>query len=142
MLIGDYCAYRERCHSEVRTRLFDYGMTPSEADELMMELITGDFLNEERFARAFARGKFLHNKWGKRKIVSHLKKKSISEVCIKLGLQEIDEEAYTKLLHVLLERKSGELKIKNQFTKNRKVADYLIRKGFESERVWDILRKG
>ena len=141
-MIADFCAYQERCHSEVRKRLFEYGMNRSEVDELLVELITGNFVNEERYARAFARGKFLHKRWGRNKIRRELKGKGVSEANIEIGLQEIKAELYHQTLQDLFERKASSLKEKNSFIRGRKIADHLIRKGYESHLVWDLVRTG
>jgi len=140
-LIGRFCAYRERCQSEVQQRLYDYGLHTGDVDEIMSELILQGYLNEERFARAFVRGKFLHNHWGRNKIVRELKAKKVSEPCIQLGLEEIDEEQYDQKLLNLLEAYDRKLKESNTYVRKRKIADHLIRKGYESLAVWDLIRK-
>ena len=136
-----YCAYRERCHSEVRTKLLEIGMRGLELEEVIAQLIDEDFLNEERFARSFARGKFRIKKWGRNKILSEMKRKNISDYCIRKGLEEIEEPEYEKTLCELLEKKWTEKKEKNLFIKRSKIAAYLIRKGYESGLVWEMLKE-
>lgn len=87
-----YCAFQERCQSEVQERLRSMGIVPEAQAELVSELISGDFLSEERFARAFARGKFRIKGWGPRKIAQGLQAKRVSSACIALGMSELNEE--------------------------------------------------
>ena len=89
-----YCAYQERCHSEVRNKLYEWGLYQSVVEETIVSLIQDDFLNEERFAEAYARGKFRIKKWGRIKILAELNKRKISEYCKKKGLDQIDEGEY------------------------------------------------
>ncbi|HEY8513734.1 MAG TPA: regulatory protein RecX [Cyclobacteriaceae bacterium] len=136
-----YCAYQERCHSEVRRKLSELGVSGDEADEIIVSLIKEGFLNEERFARLFAHGKFRLKRWGRLKIVRELEMRGLTQACIKSGLQMIDEEEYGKTLEYLISRKQGEYGEENIFVKRDKIADYLIRKGFEPDLVWDALKK-
>lgn len=127
-----YCAYQERCHSEVKEKLYSLGMNKKEVDELLSQLISDNYLNEERFAIQFAGGKFRIKQWGKVKIKYSLKQKQISEYCIKKALAAIDERDYTKTLEKLFDQKLKTLKAeKNVFVKKRKLQDYLVQKGFE-----------
>jgi regulatory protein len=131
-----YCAYQERCHSEVKEKLYSFGMNKKEVDELLSELISDNYLNEERFAIQYAGGKFRIKQWGKVKIKYSLKQKQISEYCIKKALAAIDERDYNKTLEKLFEQKSKTLKAeKNIFIKKRKLQDYLMQKGFEANLV-------
>jgi regulatory protein len=133
-----YCAYQERCHSEVKEKLYSFGMNKKEVDELLSELISENYLNEERFAILYAGGKFRIKQWGKIKIKYSLKQKQISEYCIKKALAAIDERDYNKTLEKLFDQKLKTLKAeKNIFTKKRKLQDYLMQKGFEN----DLVRK-
>ena len=113
----------------------------NEVDQVLIALIQDDFLNEERFAQAFVSGKFRIKRWGRVKIKSHLKQKHISDYCIKKGMQEIDETEYFETLHYWLERKEREVEEENEFKKKGKIAAFLIQKGFESNLVWEALRK-
>ena len=134
--IKQFCSYQDRSHSEVKDRLFSFGLTPAEVDAIVAELIQEDYLNEERFARSFARGKFRMKQWGRVKIKYELKQRKVSEYCIRKGLTEIDDDAYEKTMKELLEQKLKTLKSeKNIFVKKRKVVDYMLQKGFERDIV-------
>ncbi len=131
-----YCAYQERCHSEAKEKLYSFGMNKKEVDELLSQLITDNYLNEERFAIQYAGGKFRIKQWGKVKIKYSLKQKQVSEYCIKKALAVIDERDYTKTLEKQFEQKLKTLKAeKNIFTKKRKLQDYLMQKGFEANLI-------
>jgi regulatory protein len=136
-----YCAYQERSHREVRNKLFSYGLFPSEVDELLSRLITDGFLNEERFARAFAGGKFRMQKWGRHKITHALEAHGLNKRCIQRGLEEIDKLSYSKTLKQLLARKLSSLKESDPFKNRRKAAMYAIAKGYEPELVWTLVRE-
>ena len=138
--MAKYCAYQERCQSEVRQKLKSFSLCEEEIESIICELIDQNFLNEERFAKAFVRGKFNQKDWGKNKIKQHLFQKEISAYCIKKGLEEINESDYLNKLERLVYKKKRTLKFSNQFNLNQKVARYLIGKGFESDLVWDYLR--
>ena len=137
-----YCAYRERCHAEVRSKLYDLGANSEEVNLLIAELIELNYLNEERFAKAFCRGKFLHNKWGRMKILQALKLKQISAYCIQSGMKEIDAEEYSQLLRGLLSRAMKQSTTKNPYKQKADAARKLIQKGFEPDLVWDYLKEG
>lgn len=134
-LIASYCAYRERCHSEVRKRLYDYGLYGAEVEELIVELIEQGYLDETRFAKAFVRGKFLYNDWGRNKIRNSLQSKQVSEACIRLGMEEIDEDQYFRKISELAEKKWHALRDKDVYLKKQKLMRYLLGKGFESQIV-------
>jgi len=124
-----YCVYQDRCHSEVTSKLFDLGIYGEAQDEIIYDLITENFLNEERFARSYARGKF------------RLKLKKVSAYCIKKAMEEIDEEEYYGTLYALLEKKTKTYKAPNFFLKKTKAGKFAITKGYESALVWEILRE-
>jgi regulatory protein len=136
-----YCAYQERSHQEVRNKLFEFGLYKSEVDELISTLITEGFLNEERFAKAFAGGKFRMKKWGRLKIVNELEAKGLTGNCIKSGLKEIDENEYRATLEKLVTKKSSLLSEKDQFVKRDKLSKFAIQKGFEPDIVWSLLKE-
>ncbi|UBM57899.1 RecX family transcriptional regulator [Marinilongibacter aquaticus] len=139
---ANFCAYQERTQDELRQRLKAWNVYGNEAEELIAELISQDYINEERFAKTYAGGKFRVKKWGKIKIEQALKIKGLSDYCIQQGLREIDEEEYFLVLQALLHKKLHEYReLENPFIRKRKTADYAIRKGFESALVWDILRE-
>jgi regulatory protein len=140
--ITAWCAYQDRCHAEVRDKLYSYELKTDDINEIISKLIQESYLNEERFARSYAGGKFRIKKWGRKKILSGLKQKSVSPNCIKLGMQEIDEQDYELTMLMLIEKKNKELgKEKNDYIRNNKIAEYLIRKGYEPDMVWDIIKK-
>jgi regulatory protein len=133
--IAAYCAYQERCQEEVRTKLAEKGLFGDQAEELISHLIEEGFLNEERFAQAFVRGKFNLKKWGKIKITQELKLRNVSPNCIKSGMKEIDPEEYWQKLLELVEKKSGFIKEPDLFRKKYKIQQYLMGRGFESDLV-------
>lgn len=142
MKIERYCAYQDRCHYEVETKLRSFGLLPDTIDQLMLDLIQNQFLDEERFARSYASGKHKIKLWGRKKIEIKMKEKRVSSACIKLGLSEIDEELYLSNLQHLVDLKwEAEKKIKKKFDRRGKVATYLINKGYESDLVWNALEK-
>ena len=118
-----------------------YGVSYEVSQEILIELIQENFVNDQRFADSFCSGKFKIKKWGKKKIVFELKKLKISSVCIDSALKTIDFDQYTETANNLLIKKSLLLKDKNIFVKKKKMADYMIRKGYESEFVWDCIRQ-
>jgi regulatory protein len=135
-----YCAYQERCHSEVKEKLYSFGLRKADVEQLLTQLIDEDYLNEERFAVQFAGGKFRMKQWGRVKIKYELKQKQVSEYCIKKALKEIDEEAYQKTAAKLFDDKLKSLKSEtNRFIKKRKIQDYLLQKGYESALIQNLI---
>lgn len=141
-MITRYCQYQDRCQKEIRNKLYENGASKDEVAELMIELIELKLIDEERYARNFARGKFRIKNWGKRKIIFELKQDQISEYCIKKGLSEIDDEEYLQTLERLTERKIPEyMKDKNLFTRRAKLQRYLSQKGYEQELIAEMIKK-
>ncbi|HEX8059488.1 MAG TPA: regulatory protein RecX [Cyclobacteriaceae bacterium] len=136
-----YCAYQERSHSEVKDKLFSFGLHTDEVDELLSRLITEGFVNEERFAKAFAGGKFRMQKWGRLKIENELNSLGISRNCIKRGMKEIPDDDYQKTLQQLLEKKNKLVSEPDAFKKRNKLAQFAIGRGFEPELVWRIVKE-
>lgn len=136
----NYCAYQERSHQEVKNKLFEMGLYSSEVDELLTYLITEGFLNEERFAKSFAGGKFRLKKWGRIKIVHALESKGLTKNCIRIGLKEIDEQDYEATLLELLTSKSQTLEEENVFSLRDKLSKFAIQKGYEPELVWKQIK--
>lgn len=137
--IKHYCAYQERCHSEVRQKLLELGCYGADLEEAISILIEENFLNEERFAIAFAGGKFRMQSWGKVKIRQHLKQKQVSDYCINKGLKSIDETDYYKKLVALYEKKSLSLSTeRSPWRKRQKITAYLLQKGFESDLIQQV----
>ena len=126
-----YCGYQERCHAEVRTKLYELGIRRYDHDELISNLIEESYLNEERFSIAFATGKFKIKQWGRVKIKYELKQKQVSDYCIRKALQQIDEVEYIKILEKLAIEKYASLKREQYLIRKKKTMDYLMQKGFE-----------
>jgi len=137
-----YCAYQERCHSEVRSKLLELGFRGNELEEAISSLINDNFLNEERYAQQYSGGKFRINKWGRKKIIQELKKKKVSDYCIKKGLKEIDEQEYWETLKQLAIKKAEEInaKEKNVWIRKQKLQRYLMQKGFETDLISDVMK--
>jgi len=136
-----YCAYQERSHQEVKNKLYSFGLYRDEVEELISRLITEGFLNEERYAKAFAGGKFRMQKWGRIRIVHELEAKGLTKNCIKAGLREIAEDDYQKTLQELLDKKAAQLDEEDPFIKRDQIARYAIQKGFEPDLVWQLLKE-
>lgn len=130
-----YCAYQERCHIEVKEKLYNLGVWKKEHDEIIAALIEENYLNEERFAIAFAGGKFRVKQWGRVKIKYELKQKQVSGYCIKKALKQIDEDEYIKTLAKLAKDKYNSLKSEQYLIRKKKTMDYLLAKGYEIEWV-------
>lgn len=134
--IEQYCAYQERSHQEVRNKLYGFGLHRNDVDEIITNLITDGFLNEERFAKAFAGGKFRIKKWGRIRITHALEAKGVSKNCIRIGLREIEDAPYRETLRELLQEKSRTLEEENVFVLRDRLSKYVIQKGYEPELVW------
>lgn len=137
---GEYCAYQERCQQEVRDKIYSWGLHSVDVEVVIAQLISDGFINEERFARTFAGGKFRIKKWGRVKIKNELKAKKITEYCIRKAMEEISEKEYLIALKAIIDKKTKEFKEANTFKKAHKIAAYCISRGFESELVWDVLK--
>lgn len=136
-----YCIYQERTQAEVREKLKSWGLSRDHSEEVIAWLITENFLNEGRYARQFAGGKFRVKKWGRRRILFELKAKGISAPCIRDALSEIPEEDYRQTLHALAEKKAADLHPeKDPFVLRKKITTYLLMKGYEPELISDTLR--
>ena len=137
--IQAYCAYQERCHMEVRMKLKSWGLIQEAIDLLIVELIQFNFLNEERYAGSFARGKFRIKKWGKIKIRMALKKRDINFKCIDLSMLEIDDKTYFNTLKELLQKKNETVKETNSYKRKMKLTSYLVSRGYEYDLINDAL---
>ena len=136
-----YCSYQDRCHQEVAQKLYDLGIKSDEADTIIVHLIENNFLNEERFARSFARGKHRIKGWGKIRIVNELKQRQISAPNIKCALTEISEEEYQESFDKLSLRHWDTIQESNSLKKKKKFCDYLLRKGWESDLIYEKWRE-
>lgn len=139
--LENYCAYQERCHKEVRAKLRNMNMIPEAIDTIMVHLIEHNFLNEERFAKAFVSGKFRIKKWGKNRIIRELKFREISKYSIDAALKEIDLDDYYNTLDELTKKRIAQVKETNRYKKKKKVADYLLYRGWESHLVYEKLKE-
>ncbi|RME00261.1 MAG: RecX family transcriptional regulator [Bacteroidetes bacterium] len=135
-----YCAYQDRCHKEVRSKLLSLGIYGMDLEDIMVQLIEEKFLDEERFARSFARGKFRMKHWGRRRIVQELKKRDISEYCIRKALTEIDEEEYSEALRQVLHKRFS-LASGNKYERRKKATEAALRRGYEPELVFEEGKK-
>lgn len=136
-----YCGYQERCHQEAADKLRSLGIWGDDADEILATLITEGFLNEERFARSFAGGKFRMKRWGRRKIADALKRRKISPYCITKGLEEIPEADYREALEKLAEDKYHSLRKDQYRVREYKTTRFLLARGYEPALVSETLRK-
>lgn len=135
-----FCSYQERSHEEVVSKLWSMKMESEEIDEIMVHLIGSNFLNEERFACSFARGKHRIKHWGKIRIVNELKFKKISQTLINIALKEITPEEYSQTFHALADRHWETIRESDVRKKKKKFCDYLLRRGFESNLVFEKVK--
>lgn len=131
--IRAWCDYQERSQQQVRDKLYSWGLHQEEVERLIAELISDNYLNEERFARAYVSGKFRIKKWGRRKILEGLKPHRLSAYCVKAGMQEISEDEYFDTLFSLVHRKADLIKDADRFKLRIRLYNYLTQKGYESE---------
>jgi len=134
-----YCAYQERCHQEVRSKLLDLKVYGDELEEIISSLIDENFLNEERFAKAYARGKFRMKRWGRIKIRQELKRRRISDYLIKKGMAEIDESEYLDTILKLIAKYKKEHSTLSYYDLRRKTVTYLMSKGYEAGMIYENL---
>ena len=140
-VILHYCKYQERCHAEVRNKLYELGFTAPEVEQQISGLIETGVLNEERFARAYAGGKFRIKQWGKEKIKQQLKLRKITDYCIKKAMTEIDGDEYEKTIRKLAEKKIQEIKgDKSVLSRKGKLYRYLVQKGYERDLIVQIMK--
>jgi regulatory protein len=136
-----YCAYQERSQQEVRDKLYEWGLHRNEVEQIITQLISENYLNEQRFAVAYAGGKFRINGWGRLKIKQGLEAKRVSRPCITEALNKLDKRDYEAALKKLISEKTKTIKENNPFRKKHQVARYIISKGYEPELVWEILKE-
>ena len=139
--LENYCAYQDRCHQEVEKKLYEMQMIPEAKELILLYLMEHNYLNEERFSKSFARGKFRIKKWGKQRIIRELKFKDISEYNIKKGLQEIDSDEYLETLKEIALKKRDTITEKNVFKKSQKITNFLLYRGFENDLVYKVVRE-
>lgn len=134
-----YCAYQDRCHQEVRSKLIELGCYGQDLEEVIANLIGEKFLDEERYARSFARGKFRMKQWGRSRIRQELKLRNISDYCIRKAMEEINEVDYLNTLREVLEKRAEQIAEADDFARKGKLAQYAMSRGFEAELVWQLL---
>ena len=132
-----YCAYQERCHQDVERKLKQMSMIPDVVLHIVNKLLEDNYLNEERFAKSFARGKFRIKHWGKQRIIRELKLRDISKYNIESALKEINDTDYLNSLHKLAEKRLSQIKEVNPYKRKRKLCDYLLYRGWESHLVYE-----
>lgn len=138
--MAKYCAYQERCVKDVKDKLKAFDIPQELKDEILDYLLDNRFVNDERFAKAFVRGKVNQSGWGVHKIRFHLMQKGIDKEVIDEALGQTDEEAYRQRLIDILKTKSKSVKAASDFEKKRKLAAYAMQKGFEGGLVWEVLK--
>ena len=136
-----YCAYQDRCHEEVIQKLRSMKMDLDEIDQIIVQLIADNFLNEERFACSFARGKHRIKHWGKIRIVNELKFRKISATLIKIALKEIDDSDYFGMFETLAEKHWETISERNTMKKRKKFCDYFLRRGWETELIYQKVKE-
>ncbi|MBT8259854.1 MAG: RecX family transcriptional regulator [Bacteroidia bacterium] len=135
--LQNYCSYQERCHQEVKQKLKDMHMIPEVIDYIIVLLIQDNFLNEERFAKTYVRGKFKIKKWGRHRLTLELNKKNVSKNNINQALKEIDELEYIDTFNSLAEKRFNSISETNKLKKKKKLVDYLLYRGWESHLVYN-----
>jgi regulatory protein len=136
-----YCAYQERCYKEVEEKLYSFAATSTEKEEILTYLIENNFINEERFAQSFVRGKHNYKFWGKNRIINELKYRNISSKNIEIALKEIPETTYLSNFHALAEKNWENITERKGQKKNKKFVDFLLRKGYETNLIYEKLKE-
>ncbi len=136
----NWCAYQERAQQETRNKLWEYGLASDEIEQIISQLIQENYLNEERFAVAFAGGKFRIKKWGKNKIKQELKMRKVSDYCIQKALNQINGNDYFVTLEKIIVKKNQEIKESNKIKKQHKIIKYLMSRGFEQDVIMDAIK--
>src|SRR6195952_439515 len=134
-----YCAYQERSQQEVRDKLYEWGLYPNMVENVIIRLIEGNFLNEERFANAYTRGKFNQKGWGRIKIKQGLKFKKVSDALIKKALNSINGDDYMQMLAKVIQKKAALLTEKDPYKRRYKLQQYAMGRGYESDLVADVV---
>jgi len=136
-----YCAYQDRCHKEVEQKMWEFNLIPEAKELILLSLMKDDFLNEERFSKSYARGKFRIKNWGKQRIVRELRFRDISAYNIKTALKEIDETEYLKTLYSITENRNEVISEPNVYKRKKKLIDFLMRKGFENDLIFKTVNE-
>lgn len=139
--IEQYCVYQDRCHKEVEQKMKEYSLIPEAKEMILLSLMQDNFLNEERFAKSFARGKFRIKNWGKQRIIRELKFKDISTYNIKTALKEIAEKEYLETVYRITENRNEVISEPNIYKRKQKLIGFLMRKGFENELIYKVVNE-
>lgn len=134
-----YCVYQERCHKEVEKKLSEFSLIEEAKNQILLHLLSNDFLNEERFSKSFARGKFSIKKWGKQRIIRELKIREISAYNIEAGLHEINMDDYFETLCFIAKKKNALISEENTYKRKQKLINYLARKGYEYSLIYEVV---
>ena len=136
-----YCSYQERCYKDVENKLNTFSLIPEAREKILTYLIENNFINEERFAKSFARGKHNYKNWGKNRIIQELKFRDISQRLIQSALAEISEDTYLENFNLLAEKHWQSIKERKGPKKSKKFVDFLLRKGYESNLIFEKLNE-
>ena len=136
-----YCVYQDRCHKEVEQKMREFNLIPEAKELILLSLMKDNFLNEERFAKSYARGKFRIKSWGKPRIIKELKFRDISAYNIKTALKEIDETEYVKTIYRITENRNAVITEPNIYKRKQKLIGFLMRKGFENELIYKVVNE-
>jgi regulatory protein len=139
--LENYCVYQDRCHKEVEQKMREYNLIPEAQEMILLSLMKDNFLNEERFSKSFARGKFRIKSWGKQRIVRELKFREISAYNIKTALKEIEEDEYIKTIYRITENRNAVISEANIYKRKQKLIGFLMRKGFENELIYKVVNE-
>ncbi|WP_405611468.1 regulatory protein RecX [Polaribacter sp. Asnod1-A03] len=139
--LENYCVYQDRCHKEVEQKMREFNLIPEAREMILLSLMKDNFLNEERFAKSFARGKFRIKNWGKQRIIRELKFRDISTYNIKTALKEIDENEYLETIYRITENRNNVISESNTFKRKKKLIDFLMRKGFENNLIFKTVNE-
>jgi regulatory protein len=135
-----YCVYQDRCHQEIERKLREFHVIPEAKELILLHLLAHDFLNEERFSKSYARGKFTIKRWGKQRIIRELKFRDISEYNIKTALKEIDDAVYLTAIYGIAEKRNALITEENVFKRRKKLTDFLLRKGYEFDLIYTTVK--
>src|SRR3981081_731315 len=135
-----YCAYQERSPKAVRDKFYDWGLYTNAVENIIIQLIAGNFINEERFANAYVRGKFNQKGWGKNKIKQGLKFKRVSDVLIKKALNNINDDDYLQMLGKVIQKKASLLTETDLYKRKYKLQQYALGRGYENDLIADVLK--
>ena len=139
--LENFCSYQERCHKEVEEKLRALGMIQTASQEIISQLIQEDYLNETRFAKNFARGKFRIKNWGRNRISRELKSRNISDYNIKMGMQEFTDIEYEETFYNLIEKRKKSVEHLPIDQQKKKIFSYLSYRGWEHEKIFDALNQ-